>query len=169
MGVAIRFRCRTRTAGARARGAVQRFLGKFVNKLDAKGRVSVPAQFRDVLTKQGLKGFYCAPSAIHAGLTGYGEDFFADIDAKLKQLDPYSSDYAARATQAFGDVDYLECDPEGRIRLPEHLIAHGAIRDRVQFVGLSQFFELWNPETYPSIHAERVADLRRAYRPGGAP
>ena len=167
--MAIRARRRARTNGAGARGAVHRFLGRAINKLDAKGRVSVPSQFRDVLTKQGIKGFYCAPSALAANLTGYGEDFFADIDAKLKQLSPYSAAYAAQATQAFGDVDQLEFDPEGRVRLPEHFIAHAGIQERVQFVGLSTYFEIWNPDTYPAVHAERMAVLKRSFGQEGAP
>ncbi|MBV8801054.1 MAG: division/cell wall cluster transcriptional repressor MraZ [Alphaproteobacteria bacterium] len=148
---------------------MHRFLGRAINKLDAKGRVSIPANFRDLLIEQGVNGFYCAPSALGANLTGYGEDFFAEVEAKLRQLNPYSAAYAAQATQAFGDVDRLEFDPEGRVRLPDYLIAHAGIRDRVQFIGFSSYFELWNPDTYPAVRAERLALLKRDFGQDGAP
>jgi len=143
---------------------VQRFVGKYLNKLDAKGRVSVPAQFRDVLGKQNLKGFYCSPSAIQANLTGCGEDFFARIDSALQNLNPYSPEYAAQSMQAFGDASYLEFDTEGRARLPDELIAHSEIRGQVQFVGLGLFFELWNPEAFPTARAERIGILRQDFQ-----
>jgi MraZ protein len=140
---------------------VQRFVGKFLNKLDAKGRVSIPAKFREVLHTEGLKGFYCSPSALKPNLTGCGESFFARIDSTLAGLNPYSPEYAAQSMQAFGDASYLEFDAEGRVRLLDELIAHAEIQEQVQFVGHGVYFELWNPETFPAARAERIEILRQ--------
>lgn len=151
-----------------ARGAVQRFISQVVNRLDAKGRVSVPAPFRQVLAQQHMEGFYCAKSATYPTLNGYGEDLLVDLDQNLKHLNPLSADYAAQATNVYGDANFLEFDGEGRVRLPDELIAHAGIQERVLFLGLNRIFEVWNPDTFPSVHAERMAKLRSTLNPGAA-
>jgi MraZ protein len=154
--------------GEGAYPAVQRFISQVVNKLDAKGRVSAPAPFRQALAQQRMGGFYCAKSATYPTLNGYGEDLLVDLDQTLKHLNPLSADYAAQATNVYGDAHLLEFDGEGRVRLPDELIAHAGIQDRVLFLGLNRIFEIWNPDTFPSVHAERMAKLRSTLNPGAA-
>ena len=154
--------------GEGAYRAVQRFISQVVNRLDAKGRVSVPAPFRQVLAQQRMEGFYCSKSATYPTLNGYGEDLLADLDQTLKHLNPLSADYAAQATNVYGDAHLLEFDGEGRVRLPDELIAHAGIQERVLFLGLNRIFEIWNPDTFPSVHAERMAKLRSTLNPGAA-
>lgn len=145
---------------------MQRFISQVVNRLDAKGRVSVPAPFRQVLAQQRMEGFYCAKSATCPTLNGYGEELLVDLDQTLKHLNPLSADYAAQATNVYGDANFLEFDREGRVRLPDELIAHAGIQERVLFLGLNRIFEIWNPDTFPSVHAERMAKLRSTLNPG---
>ena len=63
--------------GIRGRKApiVQPFVSTTVNKLDAKGRVSVPAPFRQILAQQNLHGLYCIPSFVSPALEAFGEGF----------------------------------------------------------------------------------------------
>src|SRR5882672_302363 len=103
---------------------VQPFVSSTVNKLDAKVRVSVPASFRQILSQQNLRGFYCFPSFVSASLEGFGETLLADFQARMGAVDPlFSADYDAQAQAVVGESQFLNFDDEGRVRLPDEFIA----------------------------------------------
>jgi MraZ protein len=148
---------------------VSRFLGSFVNKLDAKGRVSIPAPYRQVLAREG--GVLYLNRAIgEQALIGYGESQFAETDELLKPMNPLRSrDYAAYAMQAFGDVTALTCDEDGgRVVIPPHLIEFAGLKDKVQFVALGKAFEIWDPEIFIPAQKARWDRINGQFEGGGA-
>jgi len=147
---------------------VQPFVSTIVNKLDAKGRVSVPAPFRQILAQQNLHGFYCFPSFVSPSLEGFGETLLADFQVRMGAVDPlFSEDYDAQAHAVVGESQFLNFDDEGRVRLPDEFIAHAGIKDRVTFVGMIQKFQIWEPERFEPVRLARIARAR-ATRIGGA-
>ena len=147
---------------------VQPFVSTTVNKLDAKGRVSVPAAFRQILSQQNLRGFYCFPSFVSPSLDGFGETLLADFQTRMGAVDPlFSEDYDAHAQAIVGECQLLNFDDEGRVRLPDEFIAHAGIKDRVTFVGMIQKFQVWDPERFEPVRLARIARAR-ATRMGGA-
>ena len=156
--------------GIRGRKApiVQPFVSTTVNKLDAKGRVSVPAPFRQILALQNLRGFYCFPSFVSPSLEGFGETLMAEFQARMGSVDPFfSEDYDAQAQAVVGESQFLNFDDEGRVRLPDEFIAHAGIKDRVSFVGMIQKFQIWDPDGFEPVRLARIARAR-ATRIGGA-
>ncbi|HEY1708804.1 MAG TPA: hypothetical protein VGG10_11115 [Rhizomicrobium sp.] len=146
---------------------MQRFLGTFVNKLDAKGRVSIPAPYRQVLSREG--GVLYLNRAIgERALNGYTETQFAEADEHLKPMNPLRSrDYAAYAMAAFGDVTALTCDDDGgRVVIPPQLIEFAGLKDKVQFVGLGKIFEIWDPETFLPVQKARWDRVNARYGEG---
>ena len=145
------------------------FVSTILNKLDAKGRVSVPAEFRKVLAGQGTEGLYCIKSISRdPSLTGFGNTLLSELSASLKPRNPLlDKNYAAQAHGMFGQVRHLAIDDEGRVRLPDELIAHCGITDRVAFVGLNAIFEIWNPDTLEATAAQRVAAVEALYNASG--
>jgi MraZ protein len=140
---------------------VQPFVSTVVNKLDAKGRVSVPAPFRQILAQQNLKGFYCFPSFVAPALEAFGETLLSDFQERLGNVDPlFSEDYDAQAQAVVGETQLLNFDDEGRVRLPDELIAHAGIGERVLFVGMVKKFQIWDPERFEPIRRERIARAR---------
>ncbi len=80
-----------------AKPLVQPFVSTIINKLDAKGRVSVPAPFRQILAQQNLRGVYCIPSFVSPALEAFGETLLAQVQERLKNFDPlFSEDYDTR-------------------------------------------------------------------------
>jgi MraZ protein len=141
--------------------AVQPFVSTIVNKLDAKGRVSIPAPFRQILAQQNLRGFYCFPSFVSPALEAFGEDLLADFQKRLGSVDPlFSEDYDAQAQAVVGETQLLNFDDEGRARLPDDFLAHAGIKDRVLFVGMIQKFQIWDPERFEPVRLERIARAR---------
>ena len=71
---------------------MDQFVSTFTNRVDAKGRVSVPVSFRNVLAKDGFEGIYCYPSLDDAALDAGGQRLVDKIQHLLEALAPYSDE-----------------------------------------------------------------------------
>jgi MraZ protein len=143
---------------------MDQFVSNYTNRLDAKGRVSVPAPFRAVLAKDGFEGVYCYPSLDAAALDCGGNRLLSTITSLLEGLDPYSDERDLLSTALYGASETLKLDQEGRIILSEGLRAHAGISGEVTFVGLGDKFQMWSPEHFKVRFGEareRVRELRK--------
>lgn len=132
---------------------MDRFVSTFTNKIDAKGRVSIPASFRAVLEREGNRlagggGIYCYPSLDAPALDAGGERLAAKIDSLLASLPDYSDERDELSVALYGDVQVLSIDADGRIVLPESLREHGGFSTHVTFVGLGDKFQMWEPKRF---------------------
>ncbi len=144
------------------------FVSTFVNKLDAKGRVSIPAPYRQILAQQDMGTLYCIPSFGGRYLEAFGNTLLSQFEQRLNKYDPlFSESYDEEAQAVLAEAQPLNFDDEGRVRLPDDLIKYAEITDRVTFVGLGQKFQMWDPVRFEPVHAERIARARVA-RTGGA-
>lgn len=145
---------------------MQWFVGTITNKLDAKGRVSVPAPFRQVLAGQGNEGLYCVPSiGGDKSLTGFGNALFTRQMELLKPLNPmFDRSFAPRAHAIFGSARHLSFDDDGRVRLPDDLISHAGISEKISFVGLGEIFEIWNPDLMAEVEKKRAAENEKTFK-----
>ncbi|HEU0061399.1 MAG TPA: division/cell wall cluster transcriptional repressor MraZ, partial [Hyphomicrobiaceae bacterium] len=102
---------------------MDRFVSTFINKIDAKGRVSVPASFRAILERDGYAGggIYCYPSLDAPALDAGGQRLADNIDRLLAGLPDYSDERDELSVALYGDVHTLAIDQDGRIVLPEAL------------------------------------------------
>jgi MraZ protein len=142
---------------------VELFLSTFVNKVDRKGRVSVPATFRAALADQRFSGIIAFPSFKYPALDASGIDRMEEMSARLDTLDEFSEEHENLAALLFGGSQPLPFDTEGRIVLPENLAQHACITESAAFVGLGRSFQIWEPARF----AEHQAALReRARRQG---
>jgi MraZ protein len=133
-----------------------------VNKLDAKGRVSIPAPFRQILAQQNLRGLYCIPSFVEPALEAFGQTLLDDFEQRLSGSDPlFSADYDAQAQAVVGETQFLNFDDEGRARIPDEFLTHAGITDRVLFVGMIRKFQIWDPVRFEPIRQERIARARK--------
>jgi MraZ protein len=147
---------------------VQPFVFTFVNKLDAKGRVSVPAPFRQILAAQNTAGVYAFPAFSSQALEAFGDELIVEFQQRLASFDPFfSEEHDALAQAVLASSKLLAFDDEGRVRLPDDFIAHAGIRDRVTFVGMGRKFQMWDPEVFAPIERERI-ERARAARMGAA-
>lgn len=121
------------------------FLSTFVNKIDKKGRVSVPATFRAALSGQPFPGIVTYRSFTSPALEGSGMDFMERLAASTEQFDAFSAEQEQITALIFADSKQLPWDPEGRIVLPEDFIAHAGIGETCAFVGLGNTFQIWEP------------------------
>lgn len=143
---------------------MDRFVSSFTNRLDAKGRVSIPAPYRAVLARDGFEGLYVHPSLEAKALDAGGNGLLGEIDGLIAGLTPFSDERDSFSTALYGLSEVLKVDPEGRVGLTETLKSHAGITDAVAFVGLGHKFQIWEPEAFRSHIDEaraKVRDLRQ--------
>ena len=143
---------------------MDQFVSTFTNKIDTKGRVSIPASFRSVLAKDGLDGIYCYPSLDAPALDAGGQRLVDKINALVEDLAPYSDEKDQLATALFGTSEILTIDQDGRTILSERLREHAGITSHITFVGLGEKFQMWEPgrfEAHLSESRRKVRDLRK--------
>jgi MraZ protein len=143
---------------------VELFLSTFVNRVDRKGRVSVPATFRSTLaTHRHPNQVVLIPSFKYEALDGTGSDHLVEMMEGLNTLDQYS-DRRDDLALVFAESRALQIDGEGRIVIPDDLKDHAHISDEVAFVGLGTMFQMWEPGRFSRHRAE----ARERSRRGGA-
>jgi MraZ protein len=148
---------------------MDRFVSHFTNRLDAKGRVSIPASFRAVLARDGFEGLYVHPALDSPALDAGGNRLLQEIDAFLSGLSPYSDERDQLSTALFGTSEILKVDPEGRMTLTDSVKSHAEITDCVTFVGLGHKFQIWEPERFRTHLEEARAKVRDLKRSLGTP
>ena len=127
---------------------MDRFVSTFTGKLDAKGRLSIPAPFRAVLAREGFQGLYVHPSLDLPTLDCGGGALLGEIDAMIASFPPLSPDRDALAMALLGASDLLKMDGEGRVMLPDALTTHAAIGGEVCLVGTGHKFQIWEPSRF---------------------
>lgn len=124
------------------------FLSTFVNKLDKKGRVSVPASFRLALSKQDFQGIVAFRSFKLPAIEGMGIDRMQRLSESVDQLDLFSDTQDDLTASIFSDSQMLAFDGDGRVILNQTLIDHAKIQDSVAFVGRGATFQIWHPGNF---------------------
>ena len=140
------------------------FLSTYENKLDKKGRVSVPASFRSYLSNLGYNGVVCYPSFNNQSIEAWPQDRIEKISNTIDALNPFEEKKDYFATSILSESINLQFDSEGRISIPEKLLKHAKIKSKMLFVGQGKTFQIWEPNSYEKfkIQARKKANLNRA-------
>lgn len=140
------------------------FVATFSNRLDPKGRVSVPAAFRAVLARDGQDGVYCYPALDRPAIDGGGAQLKQAIGERLAIFETFSEDHESLATAFYGESRILKIDPDGRVVLPEEFRAHAGIGEVAVFVGQGFKFQIWEPGRFAERQRETRAHLQSVTR-----
>lgn len=139
------------------------FLATVTNNLDAKGRVSVPAEFRAVATRSEFDGIIVWPSFDGSYLEGGDQALLEAYQRSLDQMDYYDEGRIALQRAIFAESRRLPFDSGGRVSLPKDLADYAGLNGRITFVGLGRKFEIWNPETHEA-RSVKMRELAREHR-----
>ena len=130
------------------------FLSTTVNKVDRKGRVSVPAPFRATLSTQSFAGIVLFPSFTLPCIEGCGMDYMERLSESTEGLAVFSPEQDDITSLIFANSHPLNWDQDGRILLPEDLLAHAGITETAAFVGKGKVFQIWEPSAFKTSQAE---------------
>ncbi len=154
------------------------FLGTHQNRLDAKGRVSIPAPFRAALKARGDTNgngngthLVLRPSHQHPCIEAWPAEVFEALSEQLSRLNLFSPQHDDLAASLYADAFPVETDKEGRVVLPDNLVAFAGLTDAVVFMGMGRTFQIWEP----TAAERRRSDARERARehnftlPAGVP
>ena len=140
------------------------FLSTFENKLDKKGRVSVPASYRAYLSSLGYNGIICFPSFNNQSIEAWSQDRIEKISNTIDSLNPFDEKKDYFATSILSESTNLQFDGEGRVLIAQKLLKHAKIKNSMLFVGQGKTFQIWEPSTFEKfrVTAKRKSNIHRA-------
>jgi MraZ protein len=137
------------------------FLSTYLNKVDRKGRVSVPASFRAAIANQSFSGIVLFPAINTRALEGSGIERLEELSSRIDGLAEFSDERDALSA-IFAEAQQLPFDSEGRVILPPELCEHAGIvlEGGAAFVGFGRTFQIWEPGRFERQQQERRARAR---------
>jgi MraZ protein len=152
---------------------MKQLFGTHENRLDAKGRVSVPAAFRNAWKHETEMTLVLRPSLIAGCVEGWPTPNYAKYEAELAAMAETDPNRQGFATKIYSDAVELELDGQGRIMLPDHLVAEAQLGEAVCFLGRGTHFHIWAPEAAKAfLEATRALAPRLTFgapAPSGTP
>ncbi|QHQ34039.1 division/cell wall cluster transcriptional repressor MraZ [Algicella marina] len=140
----------------------RRFRGEWQHKVDAKGRVSIPAPFRRAL-EEGDPDFRDGdnPNLVlvfgrknKKCIEGYSIRSMDEVDEMIASLPRYSRDREALERSINTKSSQVQVDENGRIVLSARLRQMFGIEKEAMLAGMGDKFQIWSPEAYEADQAE---------------
>lgn len=125
------------------------FMGEYQHSIDAKGRLAVPAKFRDALGET-----FVATKGLDNCLFVYPMEEWQALEQKLKALPFTKSDARAFVRFFFSGATECELDKQGRILLPANLREYGQLEKDAVVIGVSTRVEIWSKENWAKYSAQ---------------
>ena len=140
------------------------FLSIYENRLDKKGRVSVPASFRSHLSNLGYNGVVCYPSFNNQSIEAWPQDRIEKISNAIDALNPFEEKKDYFATSILSESINLQFDSEGRISLTPKLLKHAKIKSTMIFVGQGKTFQIWEPTIFEKfrVQSRKKSNIHRS-------
>jgi MraZ protein len=125
------------------------FLGRFEHSVDTKGRVAVPARFRD-----RLSGELILTRGNDGCLYLFTEESWEPLAAKLNALPTGDEDARNLRRAVFSSAEPVELDKQGRVIIPDHLRQYAGITGDVSIIGLGEYIEIWDTQSWQKLDGE---------------
>jgi len=138
---------------------MNRFLSNATNRIDAKGRVSVPSAFRSVLSQRGIRELYCFQDFLFPAISVGGLDLLERFERQIAGEDMFSPRANRMSLLIHGGGVFMKLDSEGRLMVTDFIRDHTGITAEVTFVGRADHFQLWAPQAFEA----RQAEARQAF------
>ena len=124
----------------------------------------MPASFRSYLSNIGYNGVICYPSFNNPAIEGCTQNRIEKLSDLIDSLNPFEEKRDVFATSVLSESVNLQFDSEGRISLPNKLLSHAKIKDKMLFVGQGKTFQIWEPKIFEKFktQARKKANLNRA-------
>ncbi|MEO0320138.1 MAG: division/cell wall cluster transcriptional repressor MraZ [Pseudomonadota bacterium] len=143
-----------------AHGAHSLFLGSHTNKIDKKGRIATPAEFRKNLDTDEFNGFVCVPSLSGPYLDCGGLNLLMRFQAMIDEFPPYGEEREDFEIAIMGRARQLGFDTDGRVLLPHPMRHHAGVDLEACFVGRGSYFQIWNAADVEDRFAQAHARAR---------
>jgi MraZ protein len=126
--------------------------GQFHTTLDDKGRLSLPARLRSVIsTETGrplLEGELILTGGLEGCLALYPPAEWSDIQSRMSKLNFTQKDYRFFSRRFYSSAAVVSPDKSGRILVPSHLITAANLQKELMVIGVARSIEIWGPIRY---------------------
>jgi MraZ protein len=141
------------------------FLGEYEHTIDDKGRLAIPARFRDALNEGVVitRGF-------DRCLMGFPRGVWEELAQQVSRLPIGSEETRQLQRMLFSGAADMSLDKQGRILIPQNLREFAELGDQAIIAGLNRHFEIWSPRRWQnvlsamdanaSMFAQKLAELR---------
>ena len=137
------------------------FMDTVINKVDSKGRVYLPADYRAIVKELGSE-IVCYRSLVSPCIEGCVEDLLEKLAAEIEDSNDFFSQTQDDLTNLiFGDAKRFVFDSTGRIVLTDKLLKHADITDTAVFVGKGRKFQIWSPQNWAKEEARIREELMK--------
>ncbi|MCM2471988.1 division/cell wall cluster transcriptional repressor MraZ [Rhizobium sp. CG5] len=140
---------------------MNRFLSNATNRIDAKGRVSVPAAFRSVLAQRDIPELYCFQDFVFPAISVGGPDLLERYERQIAAEDAFSPQANEMSLLVHGGGVFMRLDAEGRLMVTDFIRDFTGITSEVAFVGRSDHFQLWQPQAFHEAQAAAREERKR--------
>lgn len=137
------------------------FLSCYENRLDTKGRISVPAAFRSSLNNENFAGVVLFRSFTHNCIEGLSMSRMEKIAGATDEMGMFDNELDDLSALIFADARPLQFDVTGRIVIPEDLLKHANIKNTALFVGRGNSFQIWNPSDFATAQENSLNNLKK--------
>ena len=135
------------------------FRGSSFHTIDQKGRIIVPARFRDIIKADDTNGVMV--SRMDSGLVAYPVTEWRKIEARILSL-AEKSDSMRRFRRVFiGGAFECACDKQDRILVPPTLRQYAELDREIVLVGVLDHFEIWSRENWERENLDMEADMQK--------
>ncbi len=129
------------------------FIDTIINKVDSKGRVSLPSDYRTIV-KELSTDIVCYRSLNSPCIEGCTEELLEKLANQMENaLDFFSETQDNLSNLIFGDAKRFSFDSTGRIMLSDKLLKHAEITDTAVFVGKGRKFQIWSEKNWQKEEA----------------
>ena len=124
----------------------------------------MPSSFRSYLSSMGYNGVICYPSFNNTSIEACPQSRIEKLSESIDSLNPFEEKRDIFATSVLADSVNLQFDSEGRVSIPNKLLKHEQIKQKMLFVGQGKTFQIWEPKLFEKFktQARKKANLNRA-------
>ena len=124
----------------------------------------MPASYRSYLNSMGYNGVVCYPSFNNSAIEACPQSRIEKLSDSIDSLSPFEEKRDIFATSVLAESVSLQFDSEGRVSLPNKLLEHAKIKQKMLFVGQGKTFQIWEPKLFEKFktQARKKANLNRA-------
>ncbi len=131
-------------------------MGEYLHTIDSKGRLILPAKFREELGEQ-----FIATKGLDNCLFVYSKDEWVILENKLKQLPLAKPEARAFVRFFFSGAAEMECDKQGRILLPTNLREHAKLDKEIVVIGVSNRIEIWSKVLWDAYNEQIAPEVTK--------
>lgn len=136
------------------------FAGSFYRNLDEKGRIAIPKVFRDAISCQTLGGLYLAPG-YDRSLNLFSDVFLKALGEEFARRSPVEQSARAFGRLLYAQLQSLELDRQGRVRIDENLRNWAQLDSNVVVLGVRDHIEIWDQNNWESYLEEQRPQFDR--------